>query len=209
MKRTRSRLVSGLALAFTAYLAVLIAARPWHRHWGSTRQERARILPGDDHAGDPARASDRSITIAAAASAVWPWLVQLGEDRGGFYSYAWLENLAGLHIVNAERIVPAWQQLKPGDFVRATPAGWLRGAFGDRIGWEVDHVLPSRVLALRYWIFEVIPIDSQSCRLHVRTHAGDAPLVVAPLLLLTFEPAHFVMERRMLIGIEQRSEAGG
>ena len=196
-----------LSMAFVAYLVVLVAARPWHRHWGATTEERVRPLPGDEHAGSPARAGDRAILIAAPAPDVWPWLVQIGEDRGGFYSYVSLENLFGLDIVNADRVVPEWQALKAGDFVRAVPPTWFNGAFGDRIGWEVDHVDGNRyVLALRYWIFEVEPLTPKTSRLHVRTHAGDAPVPVAPLLMLAFEPAHFIMERAMLRGVKVRAE---
>jgi len=201
------RVTSALSLAFVAYLVVLVTTRPWHRHWGATAEEGARSLPGDEYAGSPARAGDRAILIGAPALDVWPWLLQLGEDRGGFYSYASLENLFGLDIVNADRVVPEWQALKAGDFVRAVPPTWFNGAFGDRIGWEVDHVDGDRyVLALRYWIFEVEPLTPKTSRLHVRTHAGDAPVPVAPLLMLAFEPAHFIMERAMLRGVKVRAE---
>jgi hypothetical protein len=98
-------------------------------------------------------------------------------------------------------------RLAAGEFVRAVPPDWLGGRLGDRIGWEVDLVDDRRhILALRYWIFRVESVDDQSSRLHIRTHAGDAPLPVAPLLLLTFEPAHFIMERAMLRGIKERAE---
>jgi hypothetical protein len=198
---------NGIALFFVGYLVLAIVTRPWHRHWGSTAVERAEVLPGDEHAGAPSRAGDRSITIDAAPEDVWPWLLQIGEDRGGFYSYTSLENVFALSIVNAERIVPAWQELAPGDFVRAVPPQWMGGAFGDRVGWEVDHVDPTRhVLALRYWIFKVDAAEGEASRLHIRTHAGDAPVPIAPLLLLTFEPIHFIMERAMLIGIKERAE---
>jgi hypothetical protein len=195
------------ALAFVAYLAVLVVARPWYRHWGSTAAERLEALPGDEHAGNPARAADRAITISAPAHEVWPWLAQMGQDRGGFYSYDWLERCFGLPIRNAERVVPEWQNIAAGGFVRAAPRDWLGGAFGERVGWEVDHVVASRVLALRYWIFEVEAVDSATSRLHVRTHSGDPPVPAAPLMLITFEPAHFIMERAMLRGIKERVEA--
>lgn len=195
-----------VALGFVIYLQGLVALRPWHRHWGSDASERARELPGDEHAGNPARAGDRAIAIDAPAPIVWSWLVQIGQDRGGFYSYASLENACGVRIRNAEQIEPGWQTLREGDFVRATPPDWLGGIFGDRIGWEVDHVVEGRVLALRYWIFEVEPTSDVTSRLHIRTHAGDAPVPIAPLLLFTFEPAHLIMERGMLLGIKERAE---
>jgi hypothetical protein len=203
-KRLIGNIVALGALIYTSGVVIL---RPWLRDWGSTTEERSALLPGDSFAGAPERAGDRAIAIDAPADRVWPWLLQLGEDRGGFYSYADLENAFGLHIVNAESIRPEWQSLAAGDFVRAVPPDWLGGMFGERVGWEVDQVDTTRhVLALRYWIFRVESSGEQSSRLHVRTHAGDAPLPVAPLLLLAFEPAHFIMERAMLQGIKQRAE---
>lgn len=205
----RARAIAGYALAVLAlaYTTLVIAWRPWHRDWGSTADERRAPLPGDSFSSAPERAGDRAIPVDAPADSVWPWLLQLGEDRGGFYSYTSLENLFGLHIVNAERIQPEWQSLAAGDFVQAVPPDWLGGAFGDRIGWEVDEVDGERhVLALRYWVFQVESVDQRSSRLHVRPHAGDAPLPIAPLLLLTFEPAHFIMERATLEGIKRRAE---
>lgn len=205
-------LLRGLALVvpygFVASLVVLIALRPWHRDWGSEAAERARRLPGDEHASAPERAGDRAIAIDAPAEVVWSWLVQIGQDRGGFYSYASLENAAGVRVTNATHVVPGWQTLRAGDFVRATPPDWLGGRFGDRIGWEVDHVEEGRLLSLRYWIFEVEPTSATTSRLHVRTHAGDAPVPIAPLLFTLFEPAHFIMERGMLQGIKERAEHG-
>jgi hypothetical protein len=194
------------AVGFVLYLVALVALRPWHRFWGAEAGERARALPGNEHAGNPARAGDRAIAIDAPAPVVWSWLVQIGQDRGGFYSYAPLERAFGIRIENAEMVVPEWQHLREGELVRATQPDWLGGIFGDRIGWEVDHIEEGRVLALRYWIFEVEPVTDVTSRLHVRTHAGEAPVPVAPVLFLVFEPAHFIMERAMLLGIKERAE---
>lgn len=202
------RRVLGSVLAFGVllYVSLLIMVRPWQRDWGSTPEERGFRLPGDELAGAPVRAGDRSIAINAPVSDVWAWLVQIGQDRGGFYSYAWLENAFALKVTNATGIEPRWQGLKEGDFVRATPPDWAGGVFGDRIGWPVDHVDEARLLSLRYWIFEVEATSRMTSRLHVRTHQGDAPVPIAPALLLVFEPAHFIMERGMLQGIKERAE---
>lgn len=131
-----------------------------------------------------------SIDIDAPPGVLWESLQQIGRDRGGLDSDASLERAFGLPIQNAST---RWRRVEEGDFVRATPPDWLWGAFGDRIGWEVDHVVPGRVLALRYWIFEVEPVSEETSRLHVRTHGDDAP-------------AHFIMERAMLCGIKARAE---
>jgi hypothetical protein len=72
--------------------------------------------------------------------------------------------------------------------------------------WEVDHVAPSRLLALRYWSFEVESLDPGTSRLHVKTHGGDPPLLAGPVIPLLFEPSHFIMERPILLGIKERAE---
>lgn len=76
-----------------------------------------RTLPGDELAPYPAIQSTRAITIAAPPSAVWPWIVQMGQGRGGLYSYERLEKMAGSQIRNANRITPEWQNLKAGDSI--------------------------------------------------------------------------------------------
>ena len=83
------------------------------------------ILPGDELIGDPAAMTTLAVPIEAPAADVWPWLLQIGQDRAGFYSYDALENLVGLHIHSADQIVDQWQTLTVGDRVRLTPrAGW-------------------------------------------------------------------------------------
>ena len=90
-----------------AYVAAVLAMRPTMVRWGTTPDERAVPLPGDQvHPTQADYRIDHAITIRAPANAVWPWLVQLGQDRGGFYSYAWLERAVGDDIRNADRIHP-------------------------------------------------------------------------------------------------------
>ena len=78
-------------------------------------------LPGDELAPDAALVSTRAVTINAPPEAVWPWVAQLGQGRGGFYSYTWIENLIGCAIVNADQFEPAWQSPQPGDLVKMSP----------------------------------------------------------------------------------------
>src|SRR6266851_428368 len=82
-----------VALLFGLYLTVL---HPWLTTWGATTEELQMALPGDDAA--PSTYLTRAITVEAPASAVWRWIVQMGQDRGGFYSNSWLENLTGSDI---------------------------------------------------------------------------------------------------------------
>ena len=105
--------------------AGLYAARRFYRNWGTSKDECETPLPGDELVGAPAVQTTEGIWIDAPASAVWPWLVQMGQDRGGLYSYESLENLIGLKFRNAERIHPEWQQLAVGDVIRLVPRGWM------------------------------------------------------------------------------------
>jgi hypothetical protein len=141
---------------------------------------------------------------------VWPWLVQLGQDRAGFYSYDWLERLAGDNVHNADRIHPEWQRLEAGDFIRAAQRGYLGGRFGD-LGWRVTSVLPGRAFVLENWgAFVLHPVDSSTTRFFVRTRgegaATLASIVLGPISTFVFEPAHFIMQRRMMLGIRERAE---
>ena len=204
------RLATGMSIFTLIYAAGVIAIRPLYVRWGTTKEERSLVFPGDELAPDAHYRVDHGITIHAPASAVWPWLAQLGQDRGGFYSYDWLERAFGDHIRNADRIHPEWQTIARGDLVRATQRSYLGGRFGD-IGWRVTDVVPGRALILENWgAFVVQPVDSATSRLIVRTRGAGEPsflgLVFGPLNVFVFEPAHFIMQRGMLRGIRDRAE---
>jgi hypothetical protein len=143
---------------------------------------------------------------------VWPWLAQIGQDRGGFYSYDWLERAFGADIRNASSVVPAWQTRSVGDKVRAVQPTFLGGMLGRDLGWKVMQLEPGRAIVLENWgAFVVEPIDAKRSRLHIRTRGPGVPTIagiaVSPISLLTFEPAHFIMERGMLLGIKKRAES--
>jgi multisubunit Na+/H+ antiporter MnhG subunit len=203
----------GAALLFLVYAAALVVMRPWYLRWGTTAAERARTLPGDSLAPNAIYRVDHAITIHAPAEAVWPWLVQIGQDRGGFYSYDWLERLVGDDIVNAERVHPEWQALRPGDLVRAVQPNYLGGVFGPDVGWRVTLVEPGRAFVLDKWgAFVLEPVDTAHTRLIVRTRGEGAPtlfgMVFGPVNVFVFEPAHWIMQRGMLRGIRDRAERG-
>ncbi|MDX6578512.1 MAG: hypothetical protein QOJ47_61, partial [Gaiellales bacterium] len=94
--------------------------------WGATDGETRATLPGDDLIPGADIIATRAISIASAAERVWPWIAQLGQGRGGFYSYDFLENLVGCDIHGADRIVPEWQGITVGDEVRLHPEVGLR-----------------------------------------------------------------------------------
>lgn len=201
LKRKLIGTTLGSAAALAAY-AFLI--RPWHLQWGATDEEVKMALPGDDVVEHPQLNATHAITIHAPVSAVWPWIVQIGQNRGGFYSYAWLENLVGCNMHNADRIVPEWQDLKVGDEVWLHPkAPPLR----------VLMIEPERAIVLeKSWGFFLRPLDQTTTRLIIRGRGDFNPDLKNALFNLilwrgVFEPAHFIMERKMLIGIKQRAEA--
>jgi hypothetical protein len=102
--------------------AGILVARRWQLRWGATVEESGEILPGDDLISDPDLAATRAITVGAAAGQVWPWIAQLGQGRGGFYSYDFLENLVGCDIHGPDQIVPGWQDVEVGDQIRLAPS---------------------------------------------------------------------------------------
>jgi hypothetical protein len=207
--RSGFRIAGLLGLTALLGLGVLVAAGPWHMRWGSTLAELRATLPGDDPAMRPRYQIQHAIAIHATPDRVWPWLAQLGEDRGGFYSYVGLERLLGLRVRNAGRIHPEWQRLSTGDTIFATHAGWL--GFRSRLGWRVGLVRPDTVLVLDGWgAFVLLPAGPDSTRLIIRTRGagpdGLAQVVLAPLGFTLFEPAHFLMQRKMLLTLKERAE---
>jgi hypothetical protein len=212
MRRSRARaLGAGLAVgaALAAYALVL---RPRYRRWGATEEEVSRRLAGDGPGpGGTGAGSTRAVTIDAPVEDVWPWLVQIGYGRGGFYSYDGLENLLVRLLRgtpgyrSADAILPEHQALSPGDFIPSAPSDLLGGRLADVTGWRVLTVEPNRLLVLEGWgAFVLEPRGERRTRLIVRSGGPGAWGRLAHYLF--WEPAHFVMERRMLLGIKTRAE---
>lgn len=209
-RRFLARTSEGLAVLFVAYVAAGALLWPWHRSWGTTESDWQMSLPGDPPARLPSAEVMHAIDIDAPDWVVWAWLVQIGQDRGGFYSYERLEQLFGADIHNASVINPAWQHRAVGDRVPATQEGYLGGLFGERPGWTVTEVVPCRALVLDTWgSFVIVPDGQDRSRLVVRSRMGgpDAPAAGAAASFLAFEIPHFIMERGMLRGIKARAES--
>lgn len=140
-----ARIAGGMAAAGAAALsAYILVIRPWHLRWGATDAEVHQTLPGDDFVKQPRYVSTHAVTIRAPAAAVWPWLVQMGQGRGGLYSYDWLENLVGCDIHSADRIIPELQNAEVGDTVRLVPED---SSFP--LAFDVAVIEPERALVLR------------------------------------------------------------
>ena len=213
-RRWIARTSEGLAVLFVAYVAAAAALWPWHRSWGTRETDWRIALPGDPAVRTPATELMHGITIDAPHWVVWAWLVQIGQDRAGFYSYDGLERLIGADIHNADEIRTEWQTRRAGDLVPATQRGYMGGllnALGDPPGWTVAEVIPCRALVLENWgSFVVLPEGPDRSRLLVRSRMGapDAPVAGAAASFLAFEVPHFIMERGMLRGIKRRAESG-
>ena len=195
------------ALVF-AYFRIL---RPWHSRWGASEEEVDKPLPGDELIPEPRFQSTRAITIDAPPEEVWPWLVQLGYGRGGFYSYDFLENaftrLFGMdaHYKSIDEIRPELQNLRVGDFVPAAPQKEQEGEPSNKIGWTVKLLEPPWLMVLENWgAFVLEPVEGRRTRLIVRTRGGKSRKDAAAYL--PWELPHFIMERRMLYGIKERVE---
>jgi hypothetical protein len=192
--------------------AYLLVVRPWQLRWGATDEEMDATLAGDDLIPNPDLLATRAITVHTAADQVWPWIAQLGQGRGGFYSYDALENLVGCDIHSADRVVPDWQDLKVGDQIKLHP----------EVGLGVTAVEPGRALVLRggvpmgavpppydtTWAFVLREQADGTTRLLVRERYAYtqrwAPLLVEPVAVVAF-----VMSQRMLRGIRDRAERAG
>jgi hypothetical protein len=110
-----------IGLALLAIVAIILLT-PWMDHWGATKAEIAATLPGDELLPVPASFVNRAVTINGTPEQIYPWIVQLGAERGGYNSYTWLEtSLLNCPMVNADRIHPEWQDLKIGDVVKMCP----------------------------------------------------------------------------------------
>lgn len=184
--------------------------RPWYAYWGSTPGERRRPLPGDEIVPRPRLVSTRAITIDAPPAAIWPWLAQMGQGRGGLYSYQKLENLARCQMHNANRIHPEWQSPAVGDKVRFGPEPFpfhtIRAIDPGRT--LVLGSPPEEKVTLSSWVFYLEPAGPQRTRLLVRYRGDYAPGMMNTLIWRAItDPLFFVMERRMLIGIRDRAEA--
>ena len=205
----RPRHTAGMAAIAVAAAAAVLLARRWQLRWGATAQELAGPLPGDELIAEPDLTATRALTVRAPAARVWPWIAQLGQGRGGLYSYDFLENLIGCNIHSADRVVPEWQDVKPGDQVRLHPD----------VALGVAAVDPGRSLVLRggvpagnapppfdfTWAFALQPGPDGTTRLiaHERYAYARrwARFIVEPV-----EMIDFVMTQKMLRGIRSRAE---
>jgi hypothetical protein len=221
-KSKNKRLPMGLILLSGA-AAYALFVRQRLLQWGATNEEALQPLPGDDLVASPNYQSTRAITIKTAPSEVWPWIIQIGYQRGGFYSYDWLERKAGLKdLQSTDRIMPAWQGIQPGDTVSISPitpldvavlepgqAFVLHAVMSPFTGQIVDQTLQPVSASMDWsWAFILEPAEPGTTRLLARVRANFQPQPLGKIFYwLALEPVHFLMENKMLQGIRERAEA--
>jgi len=204
MKKSTSDAIGAALAAGLGSLAYPLFFRRRCLTWGARPDEVSMKLPGDELLADAGVVSTRAVTIDAPAATVWPWLVQMGSGRGGAYTYDWIENLFGLGMHSAPRILTQFPDLKVGDELPMGPG---------RPVMRVEICDPERTLAVRLpdgnwvWIFALVAGDGGT-RLISRNRIATpgAPLPVRLFNLLVMEPGSLVMERKMLLGIKERAE---
>ncbi|MCW3081082.1 hypothetical protein [Segetibacter sp.] len=192
-------------IKYTFIFNALIALVYWsliraiHINWGATPADVSMSLPGGEFISSNRIVSTRAITIHATKEEIWPWIAQTGQNRGGFNSYYWLENLFGAKMVNADSAHSEWQNPQPGDTVY----------YGKNEGYAVVSLVKlNEYYSLGGWTFYLQPLDANNTRLIVRYPSMEIRQSKLATLYYygLFEPLHFIMESGMMIGIKQRAE---
>ena len=203
-------MIAGVWAAITALY--LLFLWPWMKTWGATEDEIEATLPGDDIVPNANLRSTKGITIQAPPAAIYPWLLQLGVDRGGMYSYDWLENLFGLNVHTTNRIVPEYQEVQVGDFWRFTPKDYV---LNPGPGLYVKQLVENEAVLLCFgmegkteepcidtWQLVLVPQADGSTRLLLRSNMAMKPEL--PIKLTYF--MQFLMERKMLLTLRNLAE---
>lgn len=196
MKRLR-KWARYAVLALAALVVFFYTAyRPWSLYWGATSEEINRPMPGDEVVADPNFNATRAITISVAPEDIWPWLVQIGYKRAGFYSYDFLDNDG---IPSSRKILQEYQDLRVGDRIPLSKNGTI----------TVTAMKPGSFLLLTYgedrwtWSWGLYPAGPQKTRLVSRLRFGAEDFNVRMML----ECAEIFMMRKCLLGIKERAES--
>jgi hypothetical protein len=182
-----------------AYLRVV---RPWQLRWGADDEEVSRSMPGDTLVDRPTFNATRAVTVDARPEYTWPWLLQIGINRAGWYSYDWLDNLGR---PSATAIIPELQQLEVGDLIPISP----NGQYGLKVWSFKPHEWMVWVddQAHTSWLWLLDPIDEGSTRLITRIRMRYQWLRPDIAFDLLVEFGDLVMMRKCMLGIKERAEA--
>lgn len=199
-----------MACAVTFYIVFL---RFFFMHWGATIHETERSYPGDSIVPQPNYVNILAVTVHKPASDVWPWVAQMGVNKGGFYSYTWLENIFGCNLRNADRIHLEWQDAATGDYEPV-----CRSAEKSKMpGWTIWNVTPNKALVYKSaadssWSmgFYIDSVDANTCRLLTRMRY-HSPRNFWEYITdkIWLEWAHCIMQKGSINGIRRRAERNG
>ena len=169
-------------------------------NWGATAAEAEARLPGDELLEHADGVATRAITIDAPASAVWPWIAQMGPSpRGGAYTYDWIENLLGLDMHSTDHVLPEYQHPQVGDTL-----GYGRNRM------RFERVEPERLVVTRSddgkWVWSFVLDEHEGKTRLISRNRFRLPTLVAKIGMLPMEPASLVMERKMLRGVKRRAQ---
>ena len=189
------------ALAAVVAVTYLRFIRPWQLRWGATDEEVARAVSGDEVVKSPTFNATRGVTVQARPEEIWPWLLQMGVTRAGWYSYDLLDNLGK---PSAERIIPELQHVVVGDVIPMSPDG--------KQGLRVKDFEPNQWMLWwdnkgdSTWCWGLSPLDESRTRLITRVHAQYHWLSPTILFSLLVEFTDIVMMRKCMLGIKRRAE---
>jgi hypothetical protein len=199
------RLVTGTLLVIVIIVASFVLLRQWTLSWGATDAEVERSLPGDELIARKPGDWTHAATIEAPPEEVWPWIAQIGDNRGGFYSYTFIENLLmGEDLYhNANRILPQFQNPQPGEGMvmdslqvhDLQPGKWLLAAQAAEEG-DFNWV----------WLWHVEPVGTSQTRLLVRNTLRLPGVASNPVASTVLDLGGYIMERRMIQEIKLRAE---
>lgn len=199
MKRSTFMISISLFMLVFVYLTRL---RPWQLRWGATDDEIKRPMPGDDVVGEPSFNATRAVTIQATAANIYPWIVQMGVTRAGWYSYDWLDNLGK---PSAERILPEQQNIQVGDVIPLSPDG--------KQGMVVKDFSKNQSMVWwdqkgdSTWVWGIYPEGEAASRLVTRVRVKYRLFSLAIFFNLLIEFCDIVMMRQCMLGIKRRAEA--
>ena len=192
--------------AVSMVAAYFLVVRPKHLTWGAELDEVDADLPGDGLIPDGQNCATHAVTIDASPADVWPWIAQLGQDKAGFYSYTFLENLVGCDMHNADSVHLEWQNPQAGDLVRFHPKYPLVPLAevepGSHLVFGADLQRPNGTS----WAIILRPAAGGKCRLIARLRCRNQTGLGRLAQLFVAEPAHFIMERKMMLTIKALSE---
>jgi hypothetical protein len=199
------KIMGVLCAAVIISIVAIVLLMPWMDRWGATTDEISASLSGDELVSSPRYVYNRAVTVHATPEQIYPWLAQMGAEKGGMYSYSWFEtNVLRCELINADLIQEEWQDLKVGDKVKMCPGTWGPPAY------EVAMIDPNHAVVLGHqengqwtdvWQFILVPQEDGTTRLLIRGRN-----TLTGLLWDVIRPGEFVMMRGMMLGIKERAE---